>query len=822
VLSFSSQPGQRRLLFAGKLVSMPRRIFPFLIIIVLLVIQAVSATTQQKVPQASRSTPKLTPKNQAQSAAAKARRKKPGTAAQELQRRFEAARFALQSGDPSRIIESNQRLIALSLREMARVRSLQNALPQSAELYKQSLNVEESPDARIDLAIVYSRAGRAEDAIFESQKVLFSYPEKARAWHVQGEAYIHAGNLKAAIEALERSVAIQPDLNVYYTLAASYLMMKEKAKADATFQKIIADKDTAVLHVMFGDAYGEAGYPDDSLREYLRALELDPDLPHGHFFAGLAYLRRNEWAPNEEAFNELKKEVRQYPTGYFGNYYMGALLSGYQRYEESNKYLDVALKAKSDVPEPWLYLGLNAAALEKPEKAQEYLNKAIELTGEDEARNGHQIRRAYIALGRIEVAKGNKKKGTELLNRAREMSNKHVQDSQTAVSSMAAMSGMGGGAAIAPVMVSKEEKNEMRMRFDDVDPTAELDASVLSEGKLKPEQMESVKRKEKELRGILSSAYNDWGTAEARQQQYEAALQRFQEAEKWDASTPGLMRNLGFAAFRAGALNEAVRALQIETTKNKDPKLRSMLAAALMSRGDVEAAVKEFKQLGELIYADPRLAYGYAMSLAKVNNPQEATVVLNRLMTLDPPPEMLLQIGQVYGDIGDDERALVAFKKAAQADPNLQGVSYNAGLALIHLNRSAEAVSEFEMAVKQNAEDVAAQYNLAFALLQIQQRDRAMTVLRDLVRTHPDHALGHYQLGKELLLAGQADKALPHLEKAVALDPTKEFIHFQLQAAYRKKGRTEEAERELKIYRELKAKSRERKVPGRMEGGQQD
>src|SRR4030095_4639095 len=100
---------------------------------------------------------------------------------------------------------------------------------------------------------------------------------------------------------------------------------------------------------------------------------------------------------------------------------------------------------------------------------------AIELTGNDEARNGHQIRRAYIALGRIEIAKGNKKKGTELLNRAREMSNKHVQDSQTAVSSMAAMSGMGGGAAIAPMMVSKEEKHEMRVSFDDGDPTAEVD-----------------------------------------------------------------------------------------------------------------------------------------------------------------------------------------------------------------------------------------------------------------------------------------------------------------------------------------------------------
>jgi hypothetical protein len=35
-------------------------------------------------------------------------------------------------------------------------------------------------------------------------------------------------------------------------------------------------------------------------------------------------------------------------------------------------------------------------------------------------------------------------------------------------------------------------------------------------------------------------------------------------------------------------------------------------------------------------------------------------------------------------------------------------------------------------------------------------------------------------------------------------------MHYQLQAAYRKLGRTAEADRELEIYKGLKARSRER------------
>ena len=76
--------------------------------------------------------------------------------------------------------------------------------------------------------------------------------------------------------------------------------------------------------------------------------------------------------------------------------------------------------------------------------------------------------------------------------------------------------------------------------------------SALKSAKLTPAQLQRGKMQEKRLRQILGTSYNDLGAAEARQQKYLQALIHFHEAERWSASTPGLMRNIGLAAAQVG------------------------------------------------------------------------------------------------------------------------------------------------------------------------------------------------------------------------------------------------------------------------------
>jgi Flp pilus assembly protein TadD len=64
------------------------------------------------------------------------------------------------------------------------------------------------------------------------------------------------------------------------------------------------------------------------------------------------------------------------------------------------------------------------------------------------------------------------------------------------------------------------------------------------------------------------------------------------------------------------------------------------------------------------------------------------------------------------------------------------------------------------------------------------------------------------QMGKILVDRGELNDAVEHLETATRLGPQSDHMHCQ--AAYRKESRAADADRELGIYKELKAKHRER------------
>jgi tetratricopeptide (TPR) repeat protein len=358
---------------------------------------------------------------------------------------------------------------------------------------------------------------------------------------------------------------------------------------------------------------------------------------------------------------------------------------------------------------------------------------------------------------------------------------------------------------------------------DSVDPTATPSMSVLKSAKLTPAQLQHGKMQEKRLRQILSTSYNDWGAAEARQQKYLQALIHFHEAERWSASTPGLLRNIGLAAAKVGDNVEAARALRIVV--KHDPRDRvsaAILAISLFATERYADAAKIFGTLGDAALTDPDMAYAWAFSLARTNQPKQASAILEKLTSRQVSPEMLVSIGEVYNHLGDYEHALTCFRKALQQDPSVKKAHDDAGSALIRLDRPAEAIPEFRAELTLNPDEPDTQYRLAYALLQTSQGDEAITVLRKLVAAHPDHARARYDLGKELLETGKTEEAIENLESAATLDPERAYVHYQLQSAYRKAARTSDADRELQLYRQIKERDRGRTPPQTEAGGVPD
>jgi len=264
------------------------------------------------------------------------------------------------------------------------------------------------------------------------------------------------------------------------------------------------------------------------------------------------------------------------------------------------------------------------------------------------------------------------------------------------------------------------------------------------------------------------------------------------------------------AAFRLGDNREAARALQVAVQQNpQDQAARSMLAMALFSSQQFPAAVKAFDGMGEALNRDPRMTYAYAFSLAHANDPTRAVEVLNRLAQQPLPADMMMGVGDLYSQTGDYDDALKVYLKVIQQDPALPRAHYYAGDMLIKLGKPDEAIAQLEQEMKITPNDPNVQYHLAYALLQTSRKDEALALLQTVTTAQPDHAQAQYQLGKTLLDEGKYQEAIGHLELAAKYDPNHDYVHYQLQAAYRKAGRTADADRELAVYKQIKEQKRE-------------
>jgi len=739
----------------------------------------------------------------------------------ELQSRLHAAAAARDADDPGKVARANSLVLALAFRKLGNVRVAESAFAQAAELYRRSLSFEDAAETHVGLAISALYANRPDDSLVEASKALLLDPNSARAFNIQGKSWMKKRDYYKAVDSLQRAVELQPDFESAYALGVSLLSLKDsesKKRAAQVFDVIVTSMgNSGSLHVLFGHAYRDAEMQDEAIRELRRAVALDTRTPHAHYFLGLALLWKNEWTDTEEIRQEFVTELGNFPRDFLANYFLGYLDSNDRRYDEANLHLKAAAAIDPSWPEPWLFLGLNAYAQGDLQRSETYLRKCIELTGKDESRGNYQVRRAYITLGRILTANGRADEAAPYLERAREFQKQSLAEAQQVVAGKASEEGSVSPAAVV-ALLNQQEDQPLVLPAQPVDPALPVDFAVLARSGLSEETRKAAMAEEKQLRLILGTSFNDLATSEAIRHDYPSALAHYQEAERWDPTVPGLLRNLGVAAFRVQNYQECVRALsQVLAGNSSDAATRAMLGSAYFGLDDYREAARTITPLGERAMHDAALGYAWAYSLSRLGNLTQATRILQECEKSDLSPEAILLVGQLWTDMSDYSRAVQSFHRALDRDASLAKARYFAGLAQLRWEHSNEAVEEFNAALKLAPEDPDAKIGLGYVYLQQAKQTEAINLFRSVIAAHPENGNANYQLGKLLLDAGNLQEAVTHLEAAARALPQADYVHYQLQAAYRKESRTAEADRELQIYRELKAKNRELTVPRPME-----
>ena len=708
-----------------------------------------------------------------------------------LNQHYSAAQTFQLGGDFERAEAEYRQVLALALQRMGNLLAAEkNDSEEAVRVLKEAVAAEPAYlDARIDLAMVYFRAGRLDKAGAEAAEVVKADSHNVRALQLLGNIEFAQGNFAEAADHLHTALGLQGDFETAYSLALAYLSQHKLAETKLLFDELLNDMgSTPQLHVLLGRAYRETGYLDEAIREFKKAIELDPRYPRVHYYLALAYLAQGEKERFPTARPLFEQELAINPKEFFSTFFLGVIHLEDRDFPVAEEYLKKAVQLQPENPDPILYLGQVYFETNHPELAIETLKKSIALTTEP-SHNHYQVSKAYTMIGQILIKMGKQDEAEAELKRSQELraqafqSDKDRQDAQE-----------GSQHELLPELQNSQEKpafleNRPPLNAADRGKAQELRATLAE---------------------ILGNTCNNLGVIQARREQYAGAADFFRQAALWKPDLPGLDRNWGLASFRAQRFEEAAGPLASEVAHQPDDtKARDALGMSYFMTDKFAKTVEVFRPLLANLPDDPGVLYALGVSLVHTGDSATAARVFQRMLEKNPNvAEIHVLLGQASADQNQYTPALAEFSHALELNPKIEGAHFGLGIILLHEGKVDESVREFRAELEAHPGDTRAKYHLAYGLLMQQQKDQAFTLLSEVVRDKPDYADAQYQLGKILLERGEVKAAIERLETAVHLDPTKDYSYFQLSAAYRRDGRLEDAQHVLEAYQKLKDKER--------------
>jgi tetratricopeptide (TPR) repeat protein len=708
----------------------------------------------------------------------------------ELDRHLASAQDYQLAGDLYHASIENRAVVAIALRRVGFLELEQEKYPDAAAHLATSLAIEDNSMSRASLAVAYMRLSRNDEALIQAQSAATLEPQNTRAHQILGSLYYSAGNYEAALPELEQVFRLAPDFDGAYLLGMTYLRLKQFERAKLLFEEIQQTVKTkkADLHILFGQAFEQTDYAEEAEREFNTALSLDPKVPKAHFYKGFVILQHGGSERLAEAGKEFEAELRLSPADFYANFFAGVVASSMGDHKRVLIFLARAVQTNPKSSEAWLFLGQSQIELNDLAGAEKSLRLSVKLSDEGPTKS-QQIGRTHFLLGRLLIRTGRKAEGESELAKARDVRGQELASDREAI-------------------------NKMLGEVTGPDPKVPSAGRIQPAAKDKPGSaalaVEFTKTRD-QLADILAQAYHNLGVISVQQGDLQSGLENFKAASEWKADFPGLDRNWGIVAFRVGEYDKAIAPLERQIKANpKDDLVRKMLGSIYYFTRDYKNVVATLAPVELVITNDPELSLFYGVSLIQQQMRERAVALFSRLSDQNPNnAQARLSAAQGFVFLGDYGRAVKEYSAVAVLDPQMTQVHYSEGQALIRLNRLDDAEKEFRQELQLNPSDELSKYHLAFTLLERNiQTDEVVKLLNEAIEARPDYADAHYQLGKLYIQKGQIEDAIMHLETAAQAEPKKEYIHYQLSIAYRRAKRAADAERELKIYSDLKAASR--------------
>jgi tetratricopeptide (TPR) repeat protein len=289
--------------------------------------------------------------------------------------------------------------------------------------------------------------------------------------------------------------------------------------------------------------------------------------------------------------------------------------------------------------------------------------------------------------------------------------------------------------------------------------------------------------------------------------EYKRAIPHLQAALKLQPNLSKVQALLGFAEEHTADPDDARKDLEACFPTLEDQKLKLEVGLDLLgiynASSDLDAAAVMVAQLRKAFPDNPEVLYAAYRTYADLSG--ESMLALSLAAPDSAQMHQLLAHEETRD--GNTNAAIAEYRKAIAIDPHLPGVHFELAELLDTSQDAAikkEAEQEYRAALVSNPQDEKAICRLGDIAAQKGDAKQEYADYAQAVALQPADAAAKLGLAKALLQMNQDDKALALLEASEQLEPTNAVVHYRLATLYRKKGRTEDARREVELYKKYK------------------
>jgi len=243
------------------------------------------------------------------------------------------------------------------------------------------------------------------------------------------------------------------------------------------------------------------------------------------------------------------------------------------------------------------------------------------------------------------------------------------------------------------------------------------------------------------------------------------------------------------------------------------PELYSLWGIAQEDAGNTLEAYETFRQG---IYKFPKDDQNYlnaaTLSARHKNYDVAEEILTSGVKLISDDYKLLFGRGVVFSMERKLPEAEADYRRALEVAPQ-EGTVYAAlGVCYEDQNKFDQAAEILREGIRRQPQDVHLYYFLVDLLFRTgiapgsPAYDQALSTVEASLRLDPDFALTYLQRARLKLLANQTESAIADLEHARALEPDSETIIYQLAVAYRRGGRTHDADKMFALIAEARKK----------------